>query len=82
MSFISLFRQIIQHDPPIEVVIMNGFSGDRDKNENIGEVVLEALLTSSINSITTLDLAGNSSWFEHPGNIDLLTEVILKQAGL
>ena len=60
---------------------MLGFSGDNDVNENIGEVVLEALLTSNINSIVDLNLEDNKSWFKHNSNADLLAEVISKQVG-
>ncbi len=68
---------------------MENFSGVKDREENIGEYVLEALLSSKINSITDLNLSSNSSWFEHPDteeervvSVDLLAELITKQAGL
>ena len=64
---------------------MSGFSQGNDKNENIGELVLEILLSSNIDSITVLDLSSNSSWFTgeaRSGNIDLLVELITKQTGL
>ena len=68
---------------------MNRFSGDEDRDENIGELVLETLLNSNINSIIDLNLGDNSSWFKHPdteeersSNVDLLAELISKQAGL
>ena len=55
----------------------------------MGELVLEALLSSNIDTITDLNLGYNKSWFEHPdtkeerqGNVDLLLELITKQAGL
>ena len=61
----------------------------KDREENIGELVLETLLNSSIDSITDLNLGSNYSWFYHPdteeersGNVDLLAELISKQAGL
>ena len=57
------------------------FSGFIEDN-NIGEVVLEALLTSSIDSIVNLNLGNNRTWFRHPGNVDLLAEVITKQSGI
>ena len=34
--------------------------------ENIGELILEPLLSSNIDSITELSLARNFSWFKHP----------------
>ena len=43
---------------------MSKFSRDKDANENIGELVLEILMSSSIDSIADLDLGGNSSWFK------------------
>ena len=54
LSMVSLFRQIIQQNPQIEVLNMNSFKCDSDVNENIGEIVLETLLSSNINSITDL----------------------------
>ena len=79
LSLVSLFRQIIQNSPLIEVLNMNGFSGDNDKVKNICELVLESLLSSRTDSITNLNLGYNRSWFKHPDtqeersvNIDLL----------
>ena len=57
LSMVSLLRQILHNNPPIKVLNMYGFSGDSDINENIGELVLESLLASRINSITELDLS-------------------------
>ena len=50
----------------------------------MGELILEALLSSNIESITELNLSSNDSWFMkgRQGNIDLLTELITKEAGL
>jgi len=68
---------------------MNQFSGIKDFSENIGELVLEILLSSNINSIADLNLSENYSWFHNPeteeereGNVDLLAELISKQTGL
>ena len=61
---------------------MDGFSMDRDYYENIGEIVLEALLISNIDSIVDLNLRWNISWFNHPTNVDLIEEIISKQAGM
>ena len=66
LSMIHLLRQILQHNPSIKVLSMSRFSRDRDVDENIGEIVLETLLSSGINSITDLDLRVNRSWFRHP----------------
>ena len=57
---------------------MAEFYGDT----NIGEVILEALLTSSIDLIVDLNLGHNKSWFKHPENANLLAEVISKQSGI
>ena len=89
LSMVSLLRQILHNNPSIKVFNMNLFSGRCDIDENIGELVLESLLASRINSIAELNLGGNESWFRHPetseersGNIDLLAELIEKQAVL
>ena len=52
---------------------MGSFSGNEDGESNIGELILESLLNSSIISITNLNLSGNESWFR---NIDILAELI------
>ena len=51
----SLFRQIIQQNPPIKVLNMGAFSSGEDR-ENIGEIILEALMSSNFNTITNLNL--------------------------
>ena len=61
---------------------MYQFSGGKEDTENIGEIVLESLLTSTIDSITDLNLGDNSAWFKQPANGDLLAELLSKQAGL
>lgn len=62
---------------------------DNDRDENIGELVLECLYASRIDSIEDLNLGANPSWFKHPGtgeerpgNTALLAELLLKQAGI
>ena len=84
---VSLFRQILQNNPPIQVLNMREFSADKDRDVNIGELVLEILLSSNVHTITDLDLSGNSSWSKHPetgydrsSNVDLLMELMSKQA--
>ena len=86
---VSLFRQIIQHNPDIQVLNMKYFSEYSDRDENIGELILEALLNSNIESINDLNLFFNPSWFRHPetkkeksSNVVLLVELISKQVGL
>ena len=51
----------------------------------MGELVLESLLSSDIDSITDLNLRFNASWFKHSNtqeersnNVDLLAELISK----
>ena len=68
---------------------MQGFSYDNYRVENMGELVLETLLSSNIDSITNLNLSKNSSWFKNPdtgeersSNADLLAELVSKYAGL
>ena len=68
---------------------MKEFSWFNDREWNIGELVLETLLFSSIVSITDLRLCANGSWFTNPvtkeertGNVQLLSEFISKQTGL
>ena len=56
MSLVGLFRQIINNKPPLEVLSMHGFSDNEDKEENNGELILESLLASRIDSIKELDL--------------------------
>ena len=65
MSIFNLFRRIIQQNPPIEVLNLWSFSSYKDKNQNIGELILETLLSSSIDSVTDLNLSDNKSWFQH-----------------
>ena len=45
---------------------MSWFSYKQEYVEEIGELVLEALLSSNITSITDLNLGCNESWFAHP----------------
>ena len=62
---VCLLRQIIQNNPHISILNMYEFSLKLDREQNIGELVLESLLSSNINSITNLDLSINPSWFRH-----------------
>ena len=89
LSIVSLFRQIIQSNPPIQVLNMNAFSAKCDRGVIMGENILEALLNSNIQSITDLVFSNNQSWFYHPysqgdrsGNVELLAELISRQSGL
>ena len=66
LSMLSLFRQIIQQNPQLDVLNMAAFSDDCNDSENIGEIVLETLLSSNIESISDLNLRENESWFKHP----------------
>ena len=65
------------------------FSGRWDTDENIGELILETLLSSNIESITDLNFHYNESWFkgrdseeERFSNVNLLIELISKQTSL
>ena len=87
MSIVNLLRQIVQCNPQITVLSMSEFSRDKDGLNNIGQLVLEIILSSSIDSITDLNLSHNVSWFAQNqtyglGNVDLLIELITKQTGL
>ena len=56
LSIVTLLRQIIESNPPITVLSLNGFSMnpifhgvmDHDHDQNIGELVLEILMSSNI----------------------------------
>ena len=85
MILAKLFREIIQNNPPLTHLRMMRFSGRRDGNESAGEIILEALLNSSIITIEELNLFQNSSWFENPrtsaereGTVDMLADIICK----
>ena len=65
VSMASLLRYIIQNNPSIITLNLELFSYDRDRVENIGELVLETLLNSNIDSITDLNLRQNPSWFKN-----------------
>ena len=67
LSITNMFRLIIQNNPPIEFLNMYEFSKDKDRDENIGELVLESLLSSSIDTIIDINLSSNRSWFKHLG---------------
>ena len=61
---------------------MESFCGYSKGGENIGEIVLETLISFNIGSVTDLDFSTNPSWFRRFNNVELLAELILKQAGL
>ena len=85
LSMVTLLRKIVQRDPPITDLNMNVFSSYKDHDEKIGELVVEILLNSNIDSINTLSFYENSTWFYNPstreerlGCVDLLVELISK----
>ena len=51
MNMARLFREIIRNNPPLTYLNLNYFSNDKDSSESAGEVILEALLSSSIYTI-------------------------------
>ena len=63
LSMVTLLRQIVQRNPPITNLNLQRFSGNNDHDINIGELVLEILLNSSIDTIIDLNLSENRSWF-------------------
>ena len=48
---------MIQNNPPIVTLDVSAFSKDKERDENIGELILESLLSSNIDSITDLNLS-------------------------
>ena len=66
ISVAGLFHQIIKNNPPLTSLSMFYFSAYQDLNENMGGIILDALLSSSIGSLSTLNFRNNRSWFEHP----------------
>ena len=59
------------------------------RSNDIGEIIIESLFSSNIDSITDLKLSGNESWFKNSStnqeicnNADLVSEIISKQAGI
>ena len=84
---VSLLRQILQNNPQIQTLNMYSFS--YNQNDNAGELVLETLLDSSLDTIIDLNLGDNETWFRHPEtkeerstNVELLTELISRQTRL
>ena len=63
ISLAGLIREIVQHKPPLTHLDLYDFSKDNDSDQSAGEIILEALLNSSINTIQDLDLSNNYSWF-------------------
>ena len=59
VSMVCLLRQIIQNNPHISILNMYEFSLKLDREQNIGELVLESLLSSNIDSITYLNFGWN-----------------------
>ena len=51
MSLGGLIREIIQNNPPLTHLNLAAFSLANDGNESAGEIILEALLNSSITTI-------------------------------
>ena len=59
---------------------LRAFSSDSEISESEGEVILEALLNSSISTIQHLNLSSNKKWFESEEVVELMMDVIGKQA--
>ena len=87
MSVAGLIRDIIQSNPTLTHLDLKRLSEESDfnYNESAGQIILEALLNSSISTIEHLDLSENKSWFKkdnytyREGSVEMLTEVISKQ---
>ena len=48
IQFCGLFRQIIQQNPPLISLSLEAFSDGYDNTGNIGEIILEAILSSRL----------------------------------
>ena len=48
MQLGCLFRQIIQQNPPLNTLNLEGFSVDIDRSKDVGEFILESILNSRI----------------------------------
>ena len=82
----GVFRDIIQHRPPLTHLNLEMFSYHYDKSDSVAKIILEALLNSSISTIKNLNLSKNSSWFRlgkefREDVVEMLTEVISNQKG-
>ena len=74
MSVAGHFRDIIQSNPPLTHLDLRSFSekSDINYNESAGDIIMEALLNSSISTIEYLDLSENKSWFKkNNGRLDI-----------
>ena len=63
MSVAGLIRDIIQNNPPLKHLDLRKFSHNEENNESAGDIIMEALLNSSISTIEYLNLSYNPSWF-------------------
>ena len=87
MSVAGLVREIVQYNPRLTHLSLYRFSDDDDRDESAGEIMLEALLNSTICTIQSLNLYGNSSWFKNgttdrESSVDMLAQVISNQQPL
>ena len=64
MILAGLIRDIIHNNPPLTHLDLSYFSYESEGRESAGEIILEALLNSSICTIQYLNLGHNSSWFK------------------
>ena len=48
IQFCGLFRQIIQQNPPLISLSLEAFSDGYDNTGSIGEIILEAILSSRV----------------------------------
>ena len=61
----GMLREIIQNNPLLTHLNLNLFSNENDRDQSAGDIILEALHNSSINTIQDLNLGFNRSWFEN-----------------
>ena len=56
MSLVLLFREIMQNRPPLTHLSLYDFIHLKEVNESEGDIILKALLNSSISTIQNLNL--------------------------
>ena len=86
MRVAGIFQGITQKNPPLTHLNLEKFSSDKYfENRNAGDIIIEALLNSSICSIYYLNLGDNKSWFNNSKGssrneaVIKLAEIISKQ---
>ena len=63
MDLASLFRDIMQNSPPLTHLNFERFSKPEEYNGITGQIIMEAILNSSICSLQHINFNCNKSWF-------------------